>query len=251
MATIAIIGGSGQVGRVLARELTDRGNQVRIVSRSPRHGGAPARYEWATVNYKTGDGLSDALTGCDAAVFVVGGLKEAPVIAAALAASPANLPVVYLSIVGIDQLPMAYYRAKMAAENVIRGSAHPWTILRATQFHSLVWRLLFELAKIPGVMPVPRLHVQPVAVIDVARRLADLVQGQPLGDIDELGGPEIFELGELAQQYLQSRGKKRRIVRFTVPGKLKAGFAAGANLAPNNAAGTGTYSQYMDEKRRK
>ncbi len=36
---------------------------------------------------------------------------------------------VYVSIVGVDRVPLAYYRAKLAAEGVVRAGPMPFTML--------------------------------------------------------------------------------------------------------------------------
>ena len=56
-----------------------------------------------------------------------------------LAARAAAVPhLVYISIVGVDRVPYAYYKAKLRVEEMIEDGAVPWTILRATQFHDFV-----------------------------------------------------------------------------------------------------------------
>ena len=57
--TIAIVGGTGTLGRRVAAELEARGNQVRPLSRHARE---------YRVDLATGDGLGPALAGCDVVV---------------------------------------------------------------------------------------------------------------------------------------------------------------------------------------
>ena len=45
---------------------------------------------------------------------------------------------IYVSIVGCDRNPYPYYRAKYACELVLERSGLPVTVVRATQFHTLV-----------------------------------------------------------------------------------------------------------------
>jgi uncharacterized protein YbjT (DUF2867 family) len=44
---------------------------------------------------------------------------------------------VYISIVGIDRVPMSYYRVKLEEERLVESSGLAWTILRATR--STIW----------------------------------------------------------------------------------------------------------------
>lgn len=248
MNTIALAGGSGHVGRAVIPDLVSLGVTPRILSRRGRPENLPPGVQWGRVDYKSGTGLSDSLTGVDAIMFTVGGMKETAVVRAVVQESAPRVPLIYLSIVGIDSLPMSYYRAKLESEAVIKRSGNPWTILRATQFHSLVWGMLSGLVKIPGIMLVPRMRMQSVAVSDVARRFAQLSQDEPLGYAPEIGGPEIFDMEAAARQYLRARGKRRCIKIFSVPGKLKQGLQDGANLTPKHADGTQTFADYVAGK---
>ena len=74
------------------------------------------------------------------------------VVDAALGAGSPHL--VFVSIVGVDRVPLGYYRRKLADEQLISTSGLPWTVLRATQFHDVVAALLGILA-IPPIMIVP------------------------------------------------------------------------------------------------
>jgi uncharacterized protein YbjT (DUF2867 family) len=55
----------------------------------------------------------------------------------------------------VDRIPYFYYRAKLEAEALVEASGLPWTILRATQFHELVYRFLQAAARLP-ILLVPR-----------------------------------------------------------------------------------------------
>jgi len=50
----------------------------------------------------------------------------------------ASAHLVFVSIIGIDEIPLPYYRAKLAAERLITAGPVPWTVFRTTQFHQLV-----------------------------------------------------------------------------------------------------------------
>ena len=125
-------GGSGDLGSRVVSESVRRGHDVLAVSR--RTG----------VDLTTGAGLEAALSGADAVVncaddpaqgdaVTVGGARWLAE-AAGSAVTPVHL--VHISIVGIDDFPMAYYQRKLRAEQVLAASGAPVTVLRATQFHS-------------------------------------------------------------------------------------------------------------------
>jgi hypothetical protein len=62
---------------------------------------------------------------------------------------------VYVSILGIDQIPYSFYRRGLAVERRVEASGIPFTLVRATQFHSFVDAILTVLAKTPLFLPIP------------------------------------------------------------------------------------------------
>jgi uncharacterized protein YbjT (DUF2867 family) len=147
---------------------------------------------------------------------------------------------IFVSIVGVDRLPMPYYKVKLAAEQLVAREAKHWTILRATQFHDL----LRTFVDATPVVPVfARTKVQPVAAEDVALRVADLAEGPPVqGRAPDLGGPEIRPMGDFFRAYLSSSGKHRLLLPVWLPGKLGRGLRAGYGNCPDHADGTVPFS---------
>jgi uncharacterized protein YbjT (DUF2867 family) len=252
MALVVVTGGTGQLGRVLVPKLRANGHQVRVISRRARMTGDPD-VDWATVDYRAGSGLDEALAGADVVVHTASGSPkgEREILAALLPAlgRQATPPhVVYISIVGIDRLPLGYYRAKLAAEEGLASAGVPLTVLRSTQFHSLIVALLRGLAKLPLVMLLPKgLRFQPIALEPVAERLAELVESSPKGRVDDIGGPEVRTLRDLATAYLTASRRRRRILEVPLPGKLMAGLRAGANTTPEHLTPGQTFEQYLAE----
>lgn len=96
---------------------------------------------------------------------------------------------VYVSIVGIDQIPLRYYRRKLECEGAIAGGTVPYTILRATQFHELLAGPLSVMQRLRvGLLPMDW-RFQLVAAADVAAHLADVVEREPSHGIDNFAGP--------------------------------------------------------------
>src|SRR5439155_1603677 len=86
-----------------------------------------------------------------------------------------------ISIVGIERVPLGYYRAKLQQEEAIKAGPVAWSLLRATQFHSLIAALLAAADRF-RVTPLPSARVQPVDPREVARELAARgVAGDRLG----------------------------------------------------------------------
>jgi uncharacterized protein YbjT (DUF2867 family) len=241
---IVVTGGTGTLGRPLVERLRASGQQVRVLSRRP----GPER---AVADLLTGEGVEAAVAGAGTIIHcatTIRGAKDVRatenLLAAATAAGRPHL--VYISIVGIDQLPVGYYRGKLAAEQLIERSGLPYTILRATQFHDLLCTAFGMLAKLP-VLVVPAIRCQPVEVGEVATRLAELATGEPLGRVADFGGPRVLPLTELARAYLTATGRRRAVLGIRLPGKTFRAATAGENLTPDHADGTITFDSYLAE----
>lgn len=242
---ILITGGTGTLGRVVARRLLDSGACVRILSRGRRPAGVETgQAEYVVGDVKTGEGVAEAMADVDAVVVCVDPAQR--VVEAALLAERPHL--VYISIVGVDRIPLGYYRRKLADEELISASGLPWTVLRATQFHDLVAVMLRGLAA-PPVMIVPAgFSFQPIDVRDVTVQLAALALAGAAGRVPDMAGPEVLPVDDLARRYLAAMGKRRPIVPLTLPGRVARGFRAGGNLAPDRAVGTIPFDRYLQEQ---
>lgn len=229
---ILVTGGTGTLGRAVVARLA--GHDTRVLSRGP--GGAVG-------DLRTGTGLDAALSGVSAVIHCATSWRKHDVEHArglVDAARRAGSPhIVYASIVGIEQIPVPYYRTKLAVEHLLLHSGLPCTVLRATQFHDLVLRF-FTVQRWSPVLLLPAgARFQPVDVRDVAVRLVDLAVSAPTGRAPDFGGPEVRSLGDLARAYRPDR----RVLRVPLPGKVMRGYRDGANLAPS--AGSITFESFL------
>ncbi|MFJ4780141.1 SDR family oxidoreductase [Streptomyces sp. NPDC088762] len=240
MSTILVTGGTGNLGSLVTERLRAAGHEVRVLSRrAPDH----------PVDLRDGSGLDAAMAGAEVVVHCAssprGGDEAAAqhlIDAARRAETVRNI--VYISIVGVDEVPLGYYRTKLRVERMLEESGLGVTILRTTQFHDLVAQAVDMAAKLP-VVPLPKgVRVQPIAVEEVADRMAELAVPAPSGRVADMGGPEIHTLPELARTYLKATGRNRRLLPVPLAGKAYAGFRRGGNLTPSHASGRGTFAQY-------
>jgi len=239
---IVVTGGTGTLGRKVVAALLDRGEQVRVLS---RRGGAPPGASGVAVDLREGTGLAEALSGARAVVHCAstptgGDLKAADNL---IAAGAPHL--VYVSIVGVDRIPLGYYRTKLAVERRLESAGVPYTILRAAQFHDLVRGLTRGAARLP-VVPAPAgIRVQPVDTTEVADRLAELAVGEPAGRVTDLGGPEVHELADLMRACLRADGRRRPVWRVPLAGRIYRAYRAGYNLVPDGDHGRITFEEFL------
>jgi len=260
---ILITGGTGTLGRHLTPMLLASGADVRVLSRAGRD--ADDRSRAFRGDLDTGEGVEAAVAGVDTIVHCAGTAKGDDAKTATLVRAvhgvrtPGDaLPhLVYISVVGAERIPVVsrmdrmsfgYFASKRAAELVVEGSGLPWTTLRATQFHDLALTTVQGLAKSPVMPYFSGVRFQPVETAEVARRLGDLALAAPAGLVDELGGPEVLEMRELARTYLAAVGRRRLLVPLPVGGRSGKAVRAGANLTPGHADGHYTWADFLAER---
>lgn len=232
---ILVTGGSGTLGSAVMVEASRRGHEATSASR--RTG----------VDLGTGVGLAEALAGADAVVHCATRPQRARKVDVdgtrhLMAAFGGDQHLVYISIVGCDQNPLGYYRAKAQAEQIIADSGRPATIARATQFHSLARMMASALTFGPVTVTLGDLAFQSCDVGWVAGRLVDHAESAaPAGCVraTDLAGPERFTQAEIAALLRQSaRHRPPRRIRVPALGGTLRAFSTGTNL-PGDGAETG------------
>ncbi|MFE6226301.1 SDR family oxidoreductase [Streptomyces sp. NPDC057854] len=247
-------GGTGRLGRAVVRRLGDGGREVRVLSRRERPSGPAAAYRHVVGDLRTGRGLDDAVRGVGAVVHCATTYGRGDVAATrnlidAALRSGSRPHLVYVSIVGVDVIPVPYYRDKLAAERMIADCGLPWTVQRATQFHDLVAAFFAWQRRLPLTLALRRFRFQPIDVRDVADRLAGLALSEPAGRAPDIGGPQVCDMRDLAAAYNRAHGLRRRVVSLPVPGRIARAFAGGANLVPHHAVGTLTFGDFLAGRR--
>ena len=239
MTSILVTGGTGNLGRPTVGQLRAAGHDVRVLSRRP----GPDRI---TGDLTSGAGVAAAVDGADVILHLATGqgrrdVQQARNLLTAVSGTP---HLVLMSIAGIDRIPLAYYRHKLTVEQLVAASGVPYTILRATQFHTLLDRI-FSLRAVPALFA-PAVTLQPIAVEDVADRLTELVAEPPvMGRAPDIGGPERRPVPELARIWKQAKNSRRPVVPVRVPGKIFGAFAAGAACVDGTPAGRITFAEYL------
>lgn len=260
MSRVLVTGGTGALGRELVPRLVGRGHEVHVLTRR-RSPELPPGVRAVRGDLTTGEGIVEATTGADLIVHCASGTgtarsltyrtaRRTDVEATARLLGDAKLEgsphVLYISIVGIDRIPLGYYRAKLETEHVIEASGLPFTILRTTQWHTLAWELCRRLVRAP-VVTVPRgVYLQLLDPGEVAERMVELTETRPRGHATEMGGPAALGLREVVKEYLAATGKRRPVAAVPFPGRAMAGFRARHNLAPEHAVGKITWGEWLE-----
>ncbi len=245
---VLITGATGTLGHRVVGEATEAGHHVRALSRT-----APVGYtgvHWGQGDLLSGRGVEAALDGIDTVIHcATQGARGKDVVSADNLISAARRAgvdnIIYVSIVGIDRIPLPYYRAKLRVEEALTASGLGHTIIRVTQFHDLIETMFSVQRFSPVLFTVKGVRFQPIDTRDVGIHLVSLIDKGPAGRVDDIGGPAVHDHDELARMYLTARDSRRRVVALPVPGGIVAGLRSGANLVPANAIGKLGFDQYL------
>jgi uncharacterized protein YbjT (DUF2867 family) len=208
---IIVIGGTGLIGSKLVTKLRAQGHEA--VPASPDTG----------VNTITGAGLPEALVGASVVVDVSNSpsFEDAAVLrffetsTRNLLAAEATAGVrhhVVLSVVGTERLSASgYFRAKIAQEQLTRGSSIPYSIVHATQFFEFV-KSIADAATVGDTVRLAPVLIQPIAAKDVASAVGRVAVGAPVNGVVEIAGPQQFRLDEFIRRGLDARHDSRAVI---------------------------------------
>jgi len=234
ISTVCVLGGSGYVGRHVCAALAARGLRVRVPTRDSER--AKSLTMLPTVEPLTADvhdaaTLKELLSGCDAAINLVGVLHGGRGKASFAAAHTelARKVVAACRDTGVRRLlqmsalnaapdgPSDYLRSKGEAETIVRASGLDVTIFRPSVIFGREDKFLNTFATLlkysPAmIVPAARARFQPVYVGDVAKVFAEAVERQDsIGQSYDLCGPGIYTLQELVQFVAHATGRCRMI----------------------------------------
>lgn len=246
MSRIAVIGGTGRVGRHVVDAVNRLGHEPVVAARS------------SGVDATDVDEMRAALAGVHAVVDVTNTATAdrstaeeffrrvtSTVLAAEQAVGVRHH--VALSIVGLDRVTgNAHYAGKRLQEQLVRSSEVPSTIVRATQFHDF-GEMVVGWTRRDGSAVVPPLLVQPVVPADVADVLVRTALGDPRSML-EVAGPETQDLVDMARRTLAARGEWLRLVP-TWDGPLGVDMAGNVLLpGPDAVIGPMTFDEWLAEQ---
>ncbi len=255
MANILVTGGTGRLGRELLPRLVDAGHEVRALVRRPDavlpDGVEPVSGDLGTVS--RGQPLAAAaFEGVEHVIHLASGSSGGDIEGVDIAGTRTLIDAVrvaggahllYLSIVGVEKSAFPLYRAKVEIEAMLGASGLPWTSLRTTQFHELIWDVFDQPP--PSPFLALGMRYQPLACAEVADSVVDLLTKPPANGVIEMGGPEALEASELASIFAE-------VMRRPEPALRRAPSAdtdLDALLAPDHREGRQTWRAFLEAKR--
>lgn len=256
---VTIYGGSGFVGRYIARRMAKEGWRVRVAVRRPNEAmhvkpyGVPGQVEPVLSNIRDDASVLSAMQGADAVVNCVGVLNEVgkntfsavqsegAARIARLAADQGIETMVHLSAIGADaEGEAAYARTKAAGEFAVLEHMPSAVILRPSVIFGAedqFFNRFAAMARLGPILPISggSTKFQPVFVDDVAQAAVKAIVGQAKPGIYELGGPEVKSFADLMADMLEVINRRRLVL--SLPAVLAAPMAFGFDMAQKLSMG--------------
>lgn len=245
---VTIIGGSGFVGRYIARRMAQAGWRVRVAVRKPNQAlhvkpyGVVGQVEPVFCNIRDDASVRAVIAGADAVVNCVGILVESgknrfdavqaqgAARVARIAAEEGVQRLVQISALGADaDSDSAYQRSKAEGEAQVQAHFPNAVILRPSLVfgnEDQFFNRFAAMSRMSPFLPVVggETRFQPVYVDDVAAAAAKALTSDVEPGIYELGGPDIETFRALMQRMLREVRRNRVLLSVPFPvAKLMAG----------------------------
>lgn len=235
---VTIYGGSGSLGRQIARQMAKEGWRVRVAVRRPNEAlfvrtyGAVGQVEPVPCNIRDETSVRAAMADADAVINCVGILvnegknRFAPVQVegaervARIAAENGITDFVHISAIGADpESPSHYAATKGEGEAAVLRHQPDAVILRPSVIFGPDHGVYGRFASLAGLGPIMliaggKTKMQPVYVEDVASAATKAVQGKAAPGTYELGGPEVLTLRQMVGQTLQKTQRRRLVINL-------------------------------------
>jgi NADH dehydrogenase len=268
---VTIYGGSGFVGRYIARRLAKDGWRVRVAVRNPNEAmfvkpyGAVGQVEPVFCNIRDDASVQSVMHGADAVVNCVGVLDsigkntfeavqaEGAERIARIAAAQGVEAMVQISAIGADpESDSVYAKTKAAGEAGVLKHMPNAMILRPSIVFGPedgFFNRFAGMSRFGPILPVigADTKFQPVYVDDVAAAAVRGVEGEAHGTY-ELGGPDVHTFRELMDQMLEIVRRRRLVlnVPFWAARIMAFGFKVGRVLSLGLVRGPVTADQVIN-----
>ena len=233
---VTIFGGSGFVGRYIARRMAKEGWRVRIAVRRPNEAlfvrayGVVGQVEPVLCNIRDETSVLEAMAGADAVVNCVGTFdaagknnfdaiqSQAAGRIARLAAQLGVLRLVHISAIGAAEgSESVYSQSKARGEAAVLAQFPKAVILRPSVIfgnEDQFFNRFAALSRLGPILPLvgAKTRFQPVYVEDVAQAAVMGVMGSALPGVYELGGPEAKSFRDLMADMFKVIQRRRAII---------------------------------------
>lgn len=233
---VTIYGGSGFLGRYIARRLAKEGWRIRVAVRRPNEAlfvkpyGAVGQVEPVLCNIRDDASVRAAMAGAEAVVNCVGTFDrrgrnnfeavqaEGAARIARIAAESGVARLVHVSAIGADaESDSGYARTKAAGEAAVKAAFPAAVILRPSVMfgpEDAFFNRFAGMARLGLVLPVvgAETKFQPVYVDDVAQAAVMAVSGAAPAGTYELGGPDVRSFREIMADMLPVIGRRRLVI---------------------------------------
>ncbi|HQU70541.1 MAG TPA: complex I NDUFA9 subunit family protein [Albidovulum sp.] len=234
---VTIYGGSGFLGRYIARRMAKKGWRVRVAVRRPNEAlfvkpyGAVGQLEPVFCNIRDDASVRAAMQGADAVVNCVGTFDrggannfkavqaEGAARIARIAAAEGVATLVHVSAVGADaEAESDYARTKAEGEAAVLASFPGAMILRPSVMFGQedgFYNRFASMARFGPILPLfgGETRFQPVYVDNVAEAAVAGIEGRASG-VYELGGPDVATFRDLMKGMLSVIHRRRLVVNL-------------------------------------
>jgi uncharacterized protein YbjT (DUF2867 family) len=214
---VLVTGATGFVGSHLVEALCRAGHDVRVLVRDPAAYAPPPGVDVAVGDLLEPDSFEDALTGIDAAYYLVHSMRAGADYAERdrraarnfrAAAERAGVDrVVYLGGLGGEDGLSEHLASRREVESLLADGGYDLTALRAAIVigeGSASFRIIRTLATRFPVLLAPkwvRTDCHPIAIDDVVAYLVGVLDApETAGETYEIGGPEVMSYAEILRR---------------------------------------------------
>lgn len=260
---VTIYGGSGFLGRYVARRMAKAGWRVRVAVRRPNEAlfvrpyGAVGQVEPVFCNIRDDASVAAAMAGADAVMNCVGTFDkggpnnfeavqhQGAARIARIAAASGVTRLVHVSAIGADPEGASLYaQSKAKGEAAVLAAFPRAVILRPSVIFGAednFFNRFARMTRLGPVLPVvgAATRFQPVYVDDVAQAAELGLTGKAKPGIYELGGPDVASFRALMEEMLEVIHRRRLILNLPfwaagiMAALLDAGSALTIRLIPN------------------
>ena len=238
---VTVFGGSGFLGRNVVRALAKRDYRIRVGVRRPELAGhlqplgKVGQIHAVQANIRYPDSVRAAARGAHVVVNLCGilapsGAQKFDAVqhkgaeAVARAAAEIGARMVHVSAIGADATSESRYaRSKAEGEKAVLAADPQAVIMRPSVVFGPEDQFTNRFAALARISPMLPLiggghtKLQPVFVGDVARAIADAVDGTAKRGIYELGGPEVMTMRDIMALILKITGRNRMLMPLPFP----------------------------------